>query len=119
MRAVVLSPGDPFADALAAALEPIARARGFELARAGRGELVVEAPPGRDPVTHYKGAGVAEIWRVDPARRTLEVYRLWADSYDPVAPSPDGVVCAPALDLELSVADGRLRIAWTGGVAVV
>ena len=114
MRAVVLAPpGNRFADDLCAALGPAAEARGFELAREGTGELVIEIPPGRDSVAHWKP--VAEVWRIDPDTRAFEVYRLWADSYDAIGPGADGVVRSPALDVELSVVGGRLRV---GGVEI-
>jgi len=85
-----------------------------ERAIEGRAELVVEIlsprDESRDKLPFYASRGVREVWLVDRPTRQVEVHALGGLDYHVVAPI-DGVIRAPALEIELRVVAGpRLRI---------
>ena len=97
-----------------------ASARGIE----GHAALVIEIlspnDESRQKVAFYAKVGVGEVWIVDHALRTVEVYTLRGDTYFAVAPDRDGVVHAPALGVELqTVAGPKLRISWGDGTSEI
>ena len=64
----------------------------------------------RDKFAFYAGAGVREIWLIDPRSRALEVYRLVRQRYTRVR-SQRGTTRSAVLDIELSLTSRpRLRI---------
>jgi len=73
----------------------------------------------RDKLPFYAERGVKELWLVDPETRHIEIYLLRGKMYVIVAEDAAGIMRAPALDLELSLAGTKLRITWASGSAEI
>jgi Uma2 family endonuclease len=82
--------------------------RGLESA-----ELVIEMlsphDESRAKFPFYAIAGVREIWLIEPRTRSHEVHALMEDGYQRIE-AREGVTQSPALGIELSIVDGKLRL---------
>lgn len=86
----------------------------------GAAEIVVELlsphDESREKFPFYAERGVREIWLIDPDTRAIELYVLRGTTYFAIVPDRQGLMHAPALDLEFRVVAGpKLRISWASG----
>jgi Uma2 family endonuclease len=83
-------------------------------------EILSPDDESRDKMPFYVARGVQELWLVDPETRVVEVYLLRNGRFYTIVADRAGILCAPALDLELSIVSGpKLRVAWQGGAAEI
>lgn len=82
-------------------------------------EILSPDDESREKLPFYAERGVKELWLVDPETRAHEVYLLRGKGYGIVVADRAGITRAPALDLELSLAGTKLRIAWASGSAEI
>jgi len=72
-------------------------------------EIISPESVGRDrgeKFVEYEAAGIREYWLIDPERRQVEFYRLNADGFYGLAPTPEGVFQSEVLP------EFFLRVAW-------